>query len=524
MPQPQLDDALAQLVGAELIYRRGTPPDAEYIFKHALVQDAAYSTLLRSRRQQLHARIAATLEDRFPEIVAAQPALLAHHCEEAGLAEKAVEYWLAAARQAWGRSALAEAVALLRRGLALVPALPDGDWRREREFDLQIALAQALIASRGWGSPEMGEAYARARELAATVNRPRDLMFPLWGQFTYHWARADLKRARQLAEEMVGLGEDSGDVPTQVMGCDISGLACLFAGEFTAAREHVERGLAGYDPAHRVFYAELLPNDMLVQLLTHLPLPLVCLGDIDQALSRRDAALAEARRLSHPLTLAATLRYAWMADWCIRSDSSSLLQNTDELLALAAEHGLGLPLRVLGPVQRGWCLAALGRADEGIPLLSAGLAGWQELGFYIGGPLHLTLLADACRMAGQLQAALGHLAEAERLADETGDRWALAETVRLRGDLLLSMGDPTAAEASYGEALALAQQQSAKLWELCTAMSLARLWRDQSKRAQAHALLAPVYGWFTEGFCTPVLREAKALLEELAHAAALPAS
>ena len=182
MPQPQLDDALAQLVGAELIYRRGTPPDAEYTFKHALVQDAAYSTLLRSRRQQLHARIAATLEDRFPEIVAAQPALLAHHCEEAGLTEKAVEYWLAAGRQAWARSAIAEAVALLRRGLALVPGLPDTDRRRESEFDLQIALGQALIASRGWGAPELGEAYARARELASTLNRPRALLFALWGQ------------------------------------------------------------------------------------------------------------------------------------------------------------------------------------------------------------------------------------------------------------------------------------------------------------------------------------------------------
>jgi hypothetical protein len=175
MPQPQLDDALAQLVGAELIYRRGTPPDAEYTFKHALVQDAAYGTLLRSRRQQLHAHIAATLEDGFPEIVAAQPALLAQHCEEATLSEKAVAYWLAAGRQAWGRSMITEAVTVVRRGLALVPELPDSDWRREREFDLQIALAQALTASGGWGARETSGAYARARQLAVTLNRPRAL-------------------------------------------------------------------------------------------------------------------------------------------------------------------------------------------------------------------------------------------------------------------------------------------------------------------------------------------------------------
>src|SRR5262249_5407177 len=180
MPQPQLDDALAQLVGAELIYRRGIPPDAEYTFKHALVQDAAYGTLLRSRRQQLHARIAATLEDRFQEIVAAQPALLAQHCEEAGLTEKAVDYWLAAGRQAWGRSAVAEALALLRRGLALVPDLRDIDGLREREFDLQIAFGQAVLASGGWAKPEAGEAYARARQLAMTLNRPHALLFALY--------------------------------------------------------------------------------------------------------------------------------------------------------------------------------------------------------------------------------------------------------------------------------------------------------------------------------------------------------
>jgi predicted ATPase len=215
MPQPQLDDALAQLAGAELIYRRGTPPDAEYTFKHALVQDSAYGTLLRSRRQQLHARISATLEDRFPEIVAAQPALLARHCEEAGLTDKAVDYLLAAGRQAWARSAATEAVALFRRGLALVPGLPDGDRRRETEFDLQIGLGQVTIASRGWAVPALGEVYARARELGSTLNRPRALLFAIYGQCSYHALRADLVQARQLAAEVRDLGERGGDAATQ---------------------------------------------------------------------------------------------------------------------------------------------------------------------------------------------------------------------------------------------------------------------------------------------------------------------
>jgi predicted ATPase len=516
MPQQQLDDALAQLVGAELIYRRGTPPDAEYTFKHALVQDAAYSTLLRSRRQQLHARIAATLEGQFPEIVAAQPALLAHHSTEAGLTEKAISYWLAAGRQAWERSAAAEAVALLHRGLALVPALPDTDRRRETEFDLQIAFGQALTASRGWGATELGEVYSRARELALALNRPRALLSALWGRWIYHWARADLKQGRRVAAELQELGHTAGDVPMQVIGCNADGWACLALGRFTAGRAYAEKGLALYDPAHRPSYAELLSLDALVILRTNLAWLLACLGHLDQALLQRDAALDEARRLSHPPTLAFALGAgAGETGWFLRWEPGSLLHYADELLSLATEHGLGFD-RMAALRQRGWCLTALGRVNEGIPLLTAGVAGWQELGFMVFRPLALAMLGDACRMAGQWQDALGHLAEARRLAEETAARWVEAETLRLTGDVLLAIGDRGGAEVRYHEALALAQQQSAKLWELRTATSLARLWRDNGKRSEAHALLAPVYGWFSEGLATPVLQEAKALLDQLA--------
>jgi class 3 adenylate cyclase/tetratricopeptide (TPR) repeat protein len=514
MPPAQLDDALVQLVGAELIHRRGTPPDAEYTFKHALVQDAAYSTLLRSRRQQLHAHIATTLEDRFPEIVAAQPALLAHHCTEAGLTEKAVDYWLAAGRQAWARSAAAEAVALTRRGLALVPALPDVDWRRERELDLQAALGQALFASRGFTAPEVSEAYARARELAATLNRPRAHLSALYGQWTYHVNRLDLHHARQLAAEMRRLGEESGDVAARMLSRQASNYMCLLLGDFTVARDDLEQGLVLFDPADRPFYAEVLTYDPLVALLAISAPSLVCLGYLDQAGSRRDAALAEARRLSHPHTLALALGWASLTDWCAGSDPKSLLSCADELLALSAEHGFVYFRTVAGSVYRGWCLAASGYADEGIPLLTAGEAARHELG--IVAFRSLPLLGDACRMAGLTQAALAHLTEAHRLGEETQSRFVQAETLRLRGDVLLAMGDAREAEADYHQAIATAQQQSAKLWELRAATSLAKLWRDQGKRAEAHALLATVYGWFTEGFGTPVLQEAKALLVELA--------
>jgi class 3 adenylate cyclase/predicted ATPase len=524
IPPRQLDDALAQLVGAELIYRRGTPPDAEYTFKHALVQDAAYSTLLRSRRQQLHAHIAAALEGRFPEIVAAQPALLAHHCEEAGLSEKALDYWLSAGRQAWGRSMLAEAVALLGRGLALVRGLPDIDWRREREFDLQIALGQALVAGRGWGTPELVEVHARARQLAVALNRPRALLFALWGQFSDHWARVDLRRMRRLAAELRELGDSTGDVLMQMMGCQASGMTCFHLGEFTAGWAYLEKALALYDPAYRPSLSELLSHDARVFLRVYSSWPLACLGNLDQASFQRDAALDEARRLSHPPTLALALGAGgWQTGSFFRLEPGSLLQCADEQLALAGEHGLGFD-RTVGLVLRGWSLAALGRGDEGIPLIKSGVAGWHELGFGIHRPWLLALLGDACRMAGQLQAALAHLAEARDLAEETEERWFQAETLRLRGEVLLATGDPEAAEASYREAMAIAQLQSAKLWELCAAMSLARLWRDQGKCTAGHELLAPIFGWFGEGFGTPVLQEARALLEELASAPPLPKS
>jgi tetratricopeptide (TPR) repeat protein len=516
MPSAQLDDALAQLVSAELIYRRGTPPAAEYTFKHALVQDAAYGTLLRGRLQQLHARIAATLEDQFPEIVAAQPALLAHHCTEAGLHEKAVEYWVGAGRQASRRSAGTEAVALLRRGLALVPALPDSDRRRGTELDLQIALSQALNTSQtSWGVPELAEVYSRARELASALNRPRGLMSILGSQMWDDWARADVHRARGLAAEMRELGDATGDVVAQFMGCQADGLIRFNFGEFAAGRARAEKALVLYDPAQRPVYAELAPwpMDQLVMVRTYLSWLLASLGHLDQALAERDASIDEARRLAHPPTLAVALGGTGMV--CAHWGPALQLQYADELLALTTEHGLE-HFRMMALIERGWSLAGLERADEGIPLLAAGLAGLRDHGFIVWTPWALTLLGDACRMAGQWQSALEHLAEARGLTEEKEIRWLQAETFRLTGDVLLATGDAAAAKASYLEAIASAKQQSAKLWELRAAASLARLWRDHGKRSEARDLLAPIYGWFTEGFGTKDLKDARSLLEELA--------
>ena len=294
------------------MFVRGTPPQSTYIFKHALVQDAAYGTLLRGRRQQLHARIAATLEDRFPEIVLAQPALLAQHCAEAGLAEKAVVYWLKAGQQALARSAMTEAVAQLRKGLDVLAGLPDGPWRRQQELDLQIALRPALAATKGYAAADVGETLARARALAEQIDRPEYLVPLIFGQWVFHLVRSEHRLALPLAEQLEKIGEARNDVAAQLLGRRAHGLTRCFLGEFVAARALLERCHGLSDPAHRAIGAGL-SDDPYAVMLAYLAVTLAYLGYIDQARSRLDEALSEARRLRHAHTLALVLGFAnWM--------------------------------------------------------------------------------------------------------------------------------------------------------------------------------------------------------------------
>ena len=370
LPEPQLREALDRLTNSGLLFVRGTPPQSTYIFKHALVQDAAYGTLLRSRRQQLHARIAATLEDRFPEIVLAQPALLAQHCAEAGLAEKAVVYWLKAGQQALARSAMTEAVAQLRKGLDVLAGLPDGPWRRQQELDLQIALGPALAATKGFSAADVGETLARARALAEQIDRPEYLVPLIYGQWAFHLVRSEHKLALSLAEQIEKIGEARNDVAAQLLGRRAHGLTRCYLGEFVAARALLERCHGLSDPAHRAIGAGL-SDDPYAVMLAHLAVTLAYLGYIDQARSRLNEALSEARRLRHAHTLANVLVFANWMDLLTRSPE--LQRHAEELLALSTEHGF--------PFYLGWAIAfrgrsltALGQAQEGLALLTQGLA------------------------------------------------------------------------------------------------------------------------------------------------------
>jgi predicted ATPase len=513
MPQRQLDDALAQLVGAELIYRRGIPPDAEYTFKHALVQDAAYSTLLRSSRQQLHARVARTLESRFPEVVAAEPAILAQHCTEAGLAEKAISYWFTAGQQSIARCAMTEAVAQLRKGLDLLSTMPDGTARQEQELELQITLGHALMAAKGLAAPEPGEAFARARQLCEHLARPQQLGTVLTGQWLFCLVRAELDQAEHHAEEMRRLGAARDDVMWACFGSSFSGLTRHFTGKFVDARAYLENALSLWDPTFRRSWAS--PDDPYVQILIFLSRTLLYLGYVDQAQLRRDEALAEARLLS-PYNLVFALCHAWYGDWASEGVESArtMLQSAEKVLAISDDQGFPI-WSAVGNVMRGWCLGAVGQAAESIPLMLKGIADYTATGCKILRPFYLMTIAQVYRTAEQPEEGLHRLAEAAKLVETTRECWAEAEMHRLRGTLLLSMNEHAQAENSYRHALALAQRQSAKLWELRAATSLAQLWRDQGKQYEARDLLAPVYGWFTEGFDTADLKEAKGLLNEL---------
>jgi class 3 adenylate cyclase/tetratricopeptide (TPR) repeat protein len=509
MPRQQLDDALAQLVNAELIFQRGTPPDAEYTFKHALVQDTAYGTLLRSRRQQIHARIATTLEDQFPDIVVAQPALLARHCAEAGLAERAVGYWLKAGQQALARSAMTEAAAQLRKGLDALDGLPDGPGCRQQELDLQLALGSALTATKGYSSPEVGETYARARALAEQINRPEYLWDAFYGQWVFHRVRGEHRLALSLADQMEKTGKARNDVAAQLIGRRANGTTRLFLGDLVAARTLFEQchGLA--DPAHR---GGASSADPYATMLAYLAWTLAILGYIDQARSRMNEALSEARRRMHAHALADVLLSASTVESII--GSPQMQRHAEELLALSTERGLPLNLG-WATAYRGASLTALGQGQEGLSLITRGMAGVRATGAVTGTPNLLMMLAAAYARLGQPVNGLNCLAETAQIIETTDERNSEAELHRLRGDLLNATGDPSAAERSYHQALAVARLQNAKLFELRASISLARLWCRQERPGEARNLLEPIYGWFNEGFDAPDLEDAKAMLSSL---------
>jgi class 3 adenylate cyclase/predicted ATPase len=513
LPEDELRAAMARLVASELVFQHGTPPDAVYSFKHALVQDAAHGSLLRNARRHLHARIAEALAAHSPEIVESQPELLAQHYAEAGLVEKAVVFWGKAGHRSVARSAMAEAAAQFQKGMDQLALLPDIPERRQKELEFSSALGAVLNVVKGSAAPETGQAYARARELWEQLGSPVEFIQVPCGQSRYHAHRGELDVALRLDRDLLRLSRRRNDSAGLVMGHYSSGRNLMWIGSFASSRSHLETVLALYDPTrHRSLVRQTGIHPQLAAQAA-LGVVLFCLGFPDQALAGSNTAIAEAQRLPHPPSLAMSLGIDALLLSMI-GDDLGLEQRTDDLVAVATDQGFPF-YRATGAIFRGWVRAKNADVTEGLSLLRAGSSAYCATGATAWMPFYIALLAGACEIAGQIEEGAARLDEALQLVEKTGERWFAAELDRQRGRLLLRQGHPQAAEELFRQALSTAREQEAKQWELRAAASLARLWRDQGRRAEAHDLLASVYGWFTEGFAAADLKEAKALLDEL---------
>jgi class 3 adenylate cyclase/predicted ATPase len=513
LPEDELQAALARLVASELVFRRGTPPDAVYAFKHALVQDAAHGSLLRGTRQQLHAQIAEALETHSPELVDSQPELLAQHYAEAGLVEKSVASWDKAARRSAARSAIAEAAAQFQKALDQLALLPDTPERQRQELDLRSGLGAVLLAVKGYAAPETGHASARARELWEQLGSPSEFLRVPFGQSRFHAMRGEYDLALRLDEDLLRLSRQRNDSGGLVLGHTSAGNNLWFVGRFASSRSHLEEVLALYDPishrslVHQAGYHPQLASQAILGIV------LYCLGYPEQASAWSSAAIAEARSLAHPPSLASSLVLGAFPP-LLGGDDSVLGERAEQLVAVTTEQGFAF-WGAAGTVYRGWVKVKNGDVAEGISLLRSGSSAYRATGAETAVPYFLALLARACKIAGQVQEAVTRLDDALQIVERTGERWFAAELNRHKGQLLLRQGHTEAAEELYCKALSIAREQEAKLWQLRAAASLARLRRDQARPAEARDLLAPVYGWFTEGFDTADLKEAKALLDEL---------
>jgi len=514
LDEATVQQALAQLVEAELLYQRGMPPQATYVFKHALIQDTAYQALLKGTRQQYHQRIAQVLEQQFPETVAMQPELLAQHYTEAGLAEQAVGYWYKAGQRAHERSAHVEAIGHLRKGLAIFTTLPDTLEHHQQELNVQVTLGRVLMATKGVGAPDTGAAYHRARELCQKVGETPQVFPVLGGLVIFYINRGEPQTARELGAQMLSLAQRVRDPAALANAHILLGNTLYFLRAWDVARTHLEQGIAFYNAQQPRTQGFLTETHQGVFGLIRLAQVLWSLGYPDQALERSREALTLARELAHPASVASALLFAAEVHM-YRREGQSTYEQAEAAFELAREHGFAFRV-AQATILRGWTLVEQGQGETGIAQMRQGLAAFRATGAELARSYYPALLAEAHGRMGQREEGLQVVAEALARSDSSGG--GEVELYRLKGELLLTLSAEhhTEAERCFRQALEIARHQQAKSLELRAAMSLSRLWQRQSKRAEARELLAPIHDWFTEGFDTPDLQEAKALLETLA--------
>ena len=513
-----LRDGLEQLVQAELLFQHGAPPNATYKFKHALIQDAAYQSLLKSRRQQYHSRIAKTLESRFPEIVATQPELVAHHLTQANLEAQAIPYWRRAGQHALARAENLDAMAHLRRGVELVNALPESEERDRQELELLVGLAPAIMATRGWAAVEVEQTCLRACELSQRLQDGEKLLAALWGTWTNRFLRGNTEAALETAQAVYAVVQQSGVPFLKIPAHHAMGYTHYYRGEYVQAREHMEAGIALFDRETERRIAQAFQLSCSVVFRSVRASSLWVMGYPDQAMQSLDSAFVLAKELDHKPSLAFLLSNTpWT--YHFSHDIARARARVGELKTLSEAEGYLLWLSVVKFFQ-GWEKAEAGQCDAGIALFREGLTLWHGSNSHACDVQTLTLLTELLIKAGRANEALQTIEDGLHHVETHHERHYEPELYRLRGEIRSGQaiadfpGHDEAAERDYQKAIAIAKEQSARMLELRAAIDLCRLWVRQGKIGEAQSLLTPLYGWFTEGFDSPDLTEARRLLTQ----------
>jgi tetratricopeptide (TPR) repeat protein len=516
LPREKLEDALGQLVRSELIFRRGESPHAVYTFKHTLVRDAAYASLVKSRRAHLHAAIANALERQFADIAQTQPETLAHHLTEAGLVEKAIGYWLPAGKNAALRSANLEAIAHLQRGIELTGRLPAGESKDRSELDFQLLLGPCLIATHGPAASEAVETFARARELCERLGGPPEYLQVLFWQATASVVRGELPQALEAIEGLPSAAEAHGNRPALINGIRGRGMILMFMGRMVEAREALERAIELFNTSEEAdkLAARAAGQDAGVSTLVLMAWVFWILGQVDEAVARMGAALERADTIQHAHTHAYAWYYASVLH-AVRGEPAVAQSYAERCLAISEQHGFRQWLGLARGIQ-GVCAAVLdastGRLDE----VKAALDEYQRAGYQLGLTAQIVLLCPALLLRNEPEAALELIDHGLAIVSRNNERFFEAELYRLKARALLMRGTPNAeVESLLDQALRTAHSQQARSLELRAATDLARLWMNQDKRAEAREVLSSIYGRFTEGFKTRDPKDAKDLLVQL---------
>ena len=516
-PEEELYRLLASLQRKEFLYEQPAFPEVEYSFKHALTQEVAYGTVLQERRKALHKRTAQAIEALYGERVEEHYSDLAYHYSRSGNTEKAIEYLHRAGQQAVQRSANAEAVSHLTTALELLTTLPETPARVQQELALQLTLGVPLQILKGEAAPEVGQTYNRILELCRQVGETTQFFPALFGLWRFYFLRADMHKAHELAEQMMHLAQNSHDPSLLLEAYRALGTNLFWLGEMRQGRRHLEEGIALYDVQKYRAHAFLYGSDPGVFCLCFAGWNLWCLGYPDQALKSTQDALRLAHELAHPFTLAFALSITALFHQ-FRQEEATVQERAEASLMLSIEHGF-IYRAAWATLLQGWALAAQGHREEGVVRMQEGLAAQRATRSEAVTPYYLALLAVIYGKMGRAGEGLAALSEASALRQRTGEQWYEAELYRLKGELTLQQSgvhDPgSEAEACFYKALEIARQQQAKSWELRATISLTRLWQQQGKLAEAHQMLSEIYNWFTEGFDTKDLQEAKALLGQL---------